>query len=109
VVADDQVVHKGDVIYVIDPFDYQVAVETSRAEVQNRAADLKVKLAQAARRHPPSTSACKPRHVSWPSDLDTRPRTIGGGWRRVALLYLARLCHRRHRLLGGEQLHGFDQ
>jgi len=39
--------------------------------------------------HLPSTSACKPRHVSWPSDLDTRPRTLGGGWRRVALLYLA--------------------
>ncbi len=49
-VADNQVVHKGGVLYGIDPFDYQVAVETARAEVQNRAADLKVKRAQAARR-----------------------------------------------------------
>ena len=49
-VADNQVVHKGDVLYGIDPFDYQVAVKTARAEVQNRAADLKVKRAQAARR-----------------------------------------------------------
>jgi hypothetical protein len=38
----------GDLFYMIDPFDYQVAVETARAEVQNRAAGLKVKRAQAA-------------------------------------------------------------
>ena len=37
-----RVVRYGDVVYVIDPSDYQVAVETPRAEVQNRAADLKV-------------------------------------------------------------------
>ena len=40
---------------------------------------------------------------------DTQPRTLGGGWRRVVFLYLARLCDRRDRLLGGEQLHGFDR
>jgi multidrug resistance efflux pump len=49
-VADNQVVHKGDVLYVIDPFDFQVAVDTAHAEIQNRAADLKVKRAQAERR-----------------------------------------------------------
>src|ERR1700757_3562707 len=34
-VGDNQIVRKGDMLYVIDPFDYQVAVETARAEVQN--------------------------------------------------------------------------
>ena len=28
-VGDNQIVRKGDVLYVIDPFDYQVAVETA--------------------------------------------------------------------------------
>ena len=42
----------GDLLYMIDPFDYQVAVETARAEVQNRAASLKVKRAQAAPHQP---------------------------------------------------------
>src|SRR3954454_8746878 len=44
--VDNQFVHKGDVLYVIDPFDYQVAVDMAKAEVDNRAADLQVKQAQ---------------------------------------------------------------
>ncbi|MEH3147430.1 MAG: HlyD family secretion protein [Methylobacterium frigidaeris] len=49
-VVDNQFVKKGDVLYVIDPFDYQVSLDSAKAEVENRAADLQVKRAQAARR-----------------------------------------------------------
>lgn len=49
-VADNQFVHKGDVLYVIDPFDFRVAVESSRAIVAQKAADLQVKRVQSERR-----------------------------------------------------------
>lgn len=49
-VVDNQLVRKGDVLYVIDPFDFTVALDSAKAEVENRAADLQVKRAQAARR-----------------------------------------------------------
>ena len=54
-VADNQSVRRGDVLYVIDPFDFQVAVTSAEAEVQNREADLQVKNAQSARRQALST------------------------------------------------------
>ena len=49
-VVDNQRVRKGDPLYRIDGFDFQVAVTQARAEVENRAADLQVKRTQAARR-----------------------------------------------------------
>lgn len=49
-VADNQFVHKGDVLYVIDPFDFQVALHTNRALLQQKAADLQVKKLQSERR-----------------------------------------------------------
>jgi len=49
-VADNQAVRKDDVLYVIDPVDFDVAIAQARAEVDNREADLQVKRAQAARR-----------------------------------------------------------
>jgi RND family efflux transporter MFP subunit len=49
-VADNQNVSKGDILYVIDPVDFEVSVTTADAEVKNREADLSVKSAQAARR-----------------------------------------------------------
>ncbi|MFD0938727.1 efflux RND transporter periplasmic adaptor subunit, partial [Methylobacterium trifolii] len=49
-VADNQSVKRGDVLYVIDPFDYEVAVTSAEAEIKNREADLQVKNAQSARR-----------------------------------------------------------
>ena len=49
-VADNQYVHKGDVLYVIDPFDFQVAVDSAQTTVKSRAADLQVKRTQADRR-----------------------------------------------------------
>ncbi|MCJ2141756.1 HlyD family secretion protein [Methylobacterium sp. E-066] len=49
-VQDNQLVHKGDLLYVIDPVDFEVAVTSADAEVKNREADLQVKNAQSARR-----------------------------------------------------------
>ena len=53
---DNQRVHKGDVLYVIDKFDFQVALDNAKATVLSREADLEVKQAQAGRRQTLSTS-----------------------------------------------------
>jgi multidrug resistance efflux pump len=47
---DNQHVHKGDVLYVIEKFDFEVALENAKATILNREADLAVKKAQNARR-----------------------------------------------------------
>ena len=49
-VADNQSVHRGDVLYEIDPVDYQVAVAAAEANVNSKLADLKLKRAEAVRR-----------------------------------------------------------
>jgi RND family efflux transporter MFP subunit len=49
-VVDNQYVHQGDVLYVIDPFDFQVALDTAKAQLRQNAADLQVKRMQAERR-----------------------------------------------------------
>ncbi|MCU1658076.1 MAG: HlyD family secretion protein [Pseudonocardiales bacterium] len=49
-VVDNQYVHQGDVLYVIDPFDFQVALDTDKAQLREKAADLQVKRMQAERR-----------------------------------------------------------
>ncbi|KQP48858.1 HlyD family secretion protein [Methylobacterium sp. Leaf108] len=49
-VVDNQAVAKGDVLYVIDPVDFEIAIRQAEAEVENREADLQVKRTQAARR-----------------------------------------------------------
>jgi RND family efflux transporter MFP subunit len=49
-VVDNQFVHRGDVLYVIDPFDFQVALDTKKAQLRQRAADVQVKRVQAERR-----------------------------------------------------------
>ena len=49
-VLDNQFVHKGDVLYVIDPFDFQTALDSDRAQLRMKAADLQVKKVQAQRR-----------------------------------------------------------
>jgi RND family efflux transporter MFP subunit len=54
-VADNQNVKKGDLLYVIDPVDFEVSVTSADAEVKNREADLSVKSAQASRREALST------------------------------------------------------
>src|SRR5471030_2720533 len=49
-VADNQFVHKGDVLYVVDPFDYEAALRSVQAVLQEKAADLQVKRVQSDRR-----------------------------------------------------------
>jgi RND family efflux transporter MFP subunit len=56
-VADNQFVHKGDVLYVIDPFDFDVALRSNKANLQQKAADLQVKQLQSERRQHLSTIA----------------------------------------------------
>ncbi len=49
-VADNQLVHKGDVLYRIDPFDFQVALAAAQANLQQKLYDYNVKQAEAQRR-----------------------------------------------------------
>jgi multidrug resistance efflux pump len=49
-VVDNQFVHQGDVLYVIDPFDFQVVLDTDKAQLRQKAADLQVKRMEAERR-----------------------------------------------------------
>ena len=50
-VVDNQVVHKGDVLYVIDRFDFEVALRAGNAALQQKIADLNVKELQSERRN----------------------------------------------------------
>jgi multidrug resistance efflux pump len=59
-VGDNQYVHRGDVLYVIDPFDFEVTLRASNALVQQRAADLQVKRLQSERRQRLSDLATNP-------------------------------------------------
>src|ERR1700736_6730511 len=59
-VVDNQYVHQGDVLYVIDPFDFRVALDTNKAQLRQKAADLQVKRVQAARRQHLSDLATTP-------------------------------------------------
>jgi multidrug resistance efflux pump len=56
-VGDNQYVHQGDVLYVIDPFDFEVALRSDRALLQQKAADLQVKQVQSERRQHLTTLA----------------------------------------------------
>jgi multidrug resistance efflux pump len=49
-VVDNQLVHKGDVLYTIETFDFEVAQLTGVATVRQRAADLQVKQVESERR-----------------------------------------------------------
>jgi multidrug resistance efflux pump len=49
-VVDNQFVHKGDILYVIDPFDFEVALRAYKAALQQKIADRDVKNSQAERR-----------------------------------------------------------
>jgi multidrug resistance efflux pump len=59
-VVDNQFVHRGDVLYTIEPFDFEVAQLTGAATVQQRAADLQVKQLQSERRQHLSDLATTP-------------------------------------------------
>ena len=59
-VGDNQYVHKGDVLYVIDPFDFQVALDQAKQQLAMKAADLEVKKVEADRRKKLSDLATTP-------------------------------------------------
>ncbi len=59
-VADNQFVNKGDVLYVIEPFDFEVSVREATAQVRQKAADLQVKQVQSERRQHLSSIATTP-------------------------------------------------
>jgi RND family efflux transporter MFP subunit len=59
-VVDNQYVHQGAVLYVIDPFDFQVALDTAKAQLGQKAADLQVKQMEAERRQHLSNLATTP-------------------------------------------------
>jgi multidrug resistance efflux pump len=52
---DNQFVHRGDLLYVIDKSDYRVRLDIAKAQVTSKKADLEVKEAQNARRQELST------------------------------------------------------
>lgn len=49
-VHDNQYVHKGDVLYEVDPFDFRVRLDVARARAAERKADLAFRLSQSKRR-----------------------------------------------------------
>jgi RND family efflux transporter MFP subunit len=59
-VVDNQYVHQGDVLYVIDPFDFQVALDSDKAQLRQKAADVQVRRMQAERRQHLSDLATTP-------------------------------------------------
>ena len=59
-IGDNQFVHKGDVLYVIEPFDFEVSLRSNKANVEQKAADLQVKQVQSERRQHLSPLATTP-------------------------------------------------
>jgi len=49
-VRDNQYVKRGDLLYVIDPYDFEVALQVSKAQVTQAAADLELKDVESKRR-----------------------------------------------------------
>jgi multidrug resistance efflux pump len=59
-ITDNQFVHKGDILYQIEPFDFDVTLRTSKALLEEREADLHVKELQSERRQRLSDLATTP-------------------------------------------------
>ena len=59
-VNDNQYVRQGDVLYVIDPVDYQLALASAKSQVAEAAADLELKQAESKRRQALSNLATTP-------------------------------------------------
>jgi RND family efflux transporter MFP subunit len=59
-VTDNQFVHKGDILYQIEPFDFDVTLRTSKALLEQREADMHVKQLQSERRQRLSDLATTP-------------------------------------------------
>jgi len=77
-IVDNQFVHKGDMLYVIDPFDFDVAVRTNKAMLQQKMADLNVKETRSERRRRLSdlASSTEEKQVYEGNALQQRPPSI---------------------------------
>lgn len=54
-VTDNQFVHKGTILYEIDPVDYRIALAQAEADVRSKKANLELQIAEAKRREKLST------------------------------------------------------
>ena len=69
-IEDNQLVHKGDVLMVIDPTDYKIAVSLAEAAVRHAGATAENAQAEAARRQKrPPMSRSKCRRIARPASL----------------------------------------
>lgn len=59
-VVDNQYVRQGDILYVVDPINYEIAVHLAQAQVDQAAADYQVKQAQSDRRQHLGNEATTP-------------------------------------------------
>ncbi|WP_457299574.1 efflux RND transporter periplasmic adaptor subunit [Phyllobacterium sp. P5_D12] len=59
-VVDNQFVHQGDVLYLVDTANFEIASRTAQSQVNQTAADLQVKQAESDRRQRLSTVATTP-------------------------------------------------
>ena len=96
-VADNQQVRRGDVLFEIDPVDYQVAIATAEANVGSKLADMRLKQTEATRRSDLTTlSTSKEELESYRSGADVAAATYAGA---LAALSQARINQERTRVL----------
>ncbi len=83
-VVDNQTVHRGDVLYDIDPVDYQITVATAEANMNSKQADLKLKQAEAKRRADLTTlSTSQEEQQRYRSDSDIAAATLASAVAQV--------------------------
>ncbi len=77
---DNQHVHTGDVLYVMEKFDFEVALDNAKATILNREADLAVKKAKNARRAALTTLStsikCSMVTRRWPKPPTPAPKQL---------------------------------
>jgi multidrug resistance efflux pump len=81
-VVDNNYVHQGEVLYVIEPFDFRVALEQAKQQLAMKAADAEVKRQQAERRKKLSDLSTSP---------EEQQRFAGDATQAQAALELAQL------------------
>ncbi len=95
-VADNQQVRRGNVLFEIDPVDYQVAIATAETNVSSKLADMKLKQTEATRRSDLTTlSTSKEELESYRSGADVAAAYAGA----LAALSQARINQERTRVL----------
>jgi RND family efflux transporter MFP subunit len=92
-VTDNDVVHIGDVLYKIDPIDFQIAVTSAEATVASRKSDMESKDSQSERReHLTTLSTSKEEQQTYQSGADMARAAYAGS---IAQLNQARIDLKR--------------